>query len=57
MEDLTGWLTVNWQWVLIGFFALEKAVKLTPWKQDDILFDMVFKQFLIPVGKKIVGKK
>ena len=27
----------NWQYVLAGFYALEKAVMLTPWKWDDIL--------------------
>ena len=35
-------LTNNWEWVLIGFMVLEKLVKLSPSKKDDILVDMVW---------------
>ena len=36
------WLAANWQYVLVGFFILEKIVKLTPTKYDDIIVDILF---------------
>jgi|TARA_R100001082_G_scaffold1376_1_gene1149 hypothetical protein len=36
------WLQANWEYVLIGFYTLEKVVKLSPSKKDDIVFDVVF---------------
>ena len=33
------WLSTNWQWVLIGFMVLEKVVKISPAKWDDIVVD------------------
>ena len=36
------WLQANWEYVLIGFYSLEKIVKMSPSKKDDILFDIVF---------------
>ena len=36
-------LTNNWEWILIGFMVLEKLVKLSPTKYDDILLDIVWK--------------
>ena len=37
---MTELLVANWEYVLLGFMVLEKIVKLTPTKYDDILFDM-----------------
>tara|TARA_R100001198_G_scaffold78332_1_gene50436 strand:- start:2413 stop:2568 length:156 start_codon:yes stop_codon:yes gene_type:complete len=36
------WLQANWEYILIGFYTLEKIVKMSPSKKDDILFDIVF---------------
>ena len=44
-------LTNNWEWLLIGFMVLEKLVKLSPTKYDDILLDIVWKNM-----KKLVKK-
>jgi len=44
-------LTNNWEWILIGFMVLEKLVKLSPTKYDDILLDIVWKNM-----KKLVKK-
>mgnify|MGYP000064766272 FL=1 len=44
-------LTNNWEWILIGFMVLEKLVKLSPTKYDDILLDIVWKNI-----KKLVKK-
>ena len=44
-------LTNNWEWVLIGFMVLEKLVKLSPTKYDDIILYIVWKNM-----KKLVKK-
>jgi len=32
-------ILANWQWILLGFMILEKIVKITPCKWDDLLVD------------------
>ena len=44
-------LTNNWEWILIGFMVLEKLVKLSPTKYDDIILDIIWKNL-----KKLVKK-
>jgi len=46
------WLLLNWDICLLVFMILEKIVKLTPTKYDDILLDMVWGSV-----KKLLGKK
>ena len=41
--DNLKWVFDNWQLIVIGFLCLEKIVKLTPTKWDDIILDMVLK--------------
>lgn len=43
-------LIENWHWYLLGFTTLEKIVRATPWKVDDILFDMI----LLPIKNAFV---
>ena len=45
------WLSANWEIVIVVFFCLEKAVKLSPSDKDDILVDVVW-QGLIKMLKK-----
>ena len=45
----------NWEYFLLGFMILEKVVKITPFKWDDILVDGL-KEVLIQLGK-MKGKK
>ena len=45
------WIQANWQYVLVGFYAIEKIVKARPSKYDDILLDVVWNGI-----KKVVGK-
>jgi len=47
------WITNNWEYVVIGFFVLEKAIRLSPTKADDVIFDMVLK----PMFNKFKSKK
>jgi len=37
-----GWMLENWDICLLVFMILEKAVKLSPSKKDDILVDMIW---------------
>ena len=46
-------LTSNWEYVLLAFYVLEKAVRLSPSKSDDVIFDMV----LNPIFNAWKGKK
>ena len=46
------WISSNWQICLAAFFILEKVVKLSPTKYDDILLDVIWKGI-----KKVKGKK
>jgi len=39
-------LIQNWEWILLGFVVLEKIVKMSPAKWDDILVDGI-KEMLI----------
>jgi hypothetical protein len=45
------WLSMNWEWVLLGFMILEKLVKMSPSDKDDILLDVIW-QGLIKMLKK-----
>ena len=47
------WLTVNWEWVLLGFIILEKIVKMSQSDKDDILLDVVFKGLTKMVKREI----
>jgi len=45
-------LLANWEWVLLALYVVEKAVKLSPSKKDDVIFDMILK----PIIDKVKGK-
>ena len=47
-----SFLTSNWEWVLLALYVIEKAIKLSPSKKDDLVWDMVLK----PIVEKIKGK-
>ena len=40
---MSEWMMANWEYVLLGFYVLEKVVKLSPSKKDDIIFDGIIK--------------
>ena len=42
-------LLANWEWVLLGLYVVEKAIKLSPSKKDDVIFDMIIKP--IEIGR------
>ena len=45
-------ITANWEWFLLALYVIEKAIKLSPSKKDDLVWDMVLK----PIVDKIKGK-
>jgi hypothetical protein len=46
-----GFITSNWEWILLAVYVVEKAVKLSPSKKDDVIFDMILK----PIVDKFKG--
>ena len=44
-------LVKHWEWILLGLYVVEKAVKLSPSKKDDVIFDMILK----PIADKLRG--
>ena len=53
MEVVLAFVTANWEFFLLGIYVLEKVIKLTPTKKDDIIFDMIIK----PIWNKFFVKK
>ena len=45
-------ITSNWEWFLLALYILEKGIKLSPSKKDDLIWDMVLK----PIVDKIKGR-
>ena len=45
-------ITSNWEWFLLALYVLEKGIKLSPSKKDDLVWDMVLK----PLSDKLRGK-
>ena len=46
------WLMANWPTCLAVFYGLEKIVKMTPTKYDDILLDIIWGSIKKALGKK-----
>ena len=45
-------ITSNWEYFLLALYVLEKGIKLSPSKKDDLVWDMVLK----PIVDKNKGK-
>jgi len=45
-------ITANWEYFLLALYVVEKVIKLSPSKKDDLVWDMVLK----PIVDKIKGK-
>ncbi len=52
---MSEWLAQNWEWCLLAFYTIEKIVKLSPSKKDDVIFDAVLKPLWDSLPKP--GKK
>ena len=49
---MMSFITANWENVLLALYVVEKVIKLSPSKKDDLVWDMVLK----PIVDKIKGK-
>ncbi len=49
---MMSFITSNWEYVLLALYVIEKVVKLSPSKKDDVIWDMVLK----PIVDKIKSK-
>ena len=47
-----GFITSNWEWILLALYVIEKAIKLSPSKKDDLIWDMMIK----PIIEKVKNK-
>ena len=45
-------LMSNWEYVLLVLYVVEKAIKLSPSKKDDLVWDMILK----PIVDKVKGR-
>tara|TARA_Y100000310_G_scaffold240328_1_gene244143 strand:+ start:196 stop:342 length:147 start_codon:yes stop_codon:yes gene_type:complete len=48
---MIGFLSSNWEYVLIGLLAVDKVVALSPSRMDDLLWTVAKK-----VIRKVLGK-
>ena len=44
-------ITSNWEYVLLALYVLEKGIKLSPSKIDDLIFDMILKPIVDKIKK------
>ena len=44
-------ITSNWEYFLLALYVLEKGIKLSPSKKDDLIFDMVIKPIVDKIKK------
>jgi hypothetical protein len=44
-------ISSNWEWFLLALYVVEKAIKLSPSKKDDLIWDMVLKPIVDRIKK------
>ncbi len=44
-------ITSNWEWFLLALYVLEKGIKLSPSKKDDLVWDMIIKPIVDKIKK------
>jgi hypothetical protein len=57
MEEAMQWMAENWDICLLGLYVCEKAIRLSPSKKDDVIFDMILKPVWDAVSSKIEKKE
>ena len=48
---MLSFITSNWEWFLLALYILEKGIKLSPSKKDDLIWDMVIKPIVDKIKK------
>jgi|TARA_R100000808_G_C2144617_1_gene152361 hypothetical protein len=49
---MLSFISANWEYILLGLYVVEKAIKLSPSKKDDLVWDMILK----PIVDKLRNK-
>tara|TARA_R100000152_G_C6650013_1_gene91908 strand:+ start:318 stop:464 length:147 start_codon:yes stop_codon:yes gene_type:complete len=44
-------ITSNWEYALLVLYVVEKAIKLSPSKKDDLVWDMILKPIVDKIKK------
>ena len=44
-------ISSNWEWVLLALYVIEKAIKLSQSKKDDLVWDMILKPIISKIKK------
>ena len=44
-------ITSNWEYFLLALYILEKGIKLSPSKKDDLVWDMIIKPIVDKIKK------
>ena len=50
-------ITTNWEWILLAVFIIEKAIKISPSKKDDLIWDGIIKPLYTSLSGKIKTAK
>ena len=48
---MLSFISSNCEWVLLALYVVEKAIKLSPSKKDDLVWDMVLKPIVDKIKK------
>jgi len=51
MQEGMNWIASNWLIIVGIFFILDKITKLTPWKGDDFIVDVIYGGIKKALGK------
>ena len=49
---MLSFITAMWEWCLLALYVIEKAIKLSPSKKDDLIWDMVLMTLLEMVNPR-----
>ena len=49
---MLSFISSNWEYFLLALYMLEKAIKLSPSKKDDLVWDMILKPIVDKIKKR-----
>tara|TARA_Y100000310_G_C20405791_1_gene679601 strand:+ start:421 stop:570 length:150 start_codon:yes stop_codon:yes gene_type:complete len=49
---MLSFISSNWEYFLLALYMLEKAIKLSPSKKDDLVWDMILKPIVDKLKKR-----
>jgi len=48
---MMSFITANWEYVLLALYVVEKVIKLSPSKKDDLVWDMIIAPIVAKIKK------